>query len=132
MNIQSYIALILTANYWRFRRQEEDHETSAFWVKMLYGLLFPMWGGMGYHLLFQTVAALQPFRARAASGQAAWFLFLTVVGYWGLHRFMGVRPEIYTDYLTPEGYRMGNVYGLLLLAASAVGFSAAMLKLGKM
>ena len=132
MNVRSSIALILSAHYWRFRRQQEGHAISAFWVKMLFGLLLPMWGGVMYSILFQTVPALQPFRARAAAGQTALVFVLWLAGWWGLHRFLGVHPEVYTDHLTPEGHRRGNAYGLLLLAATVVGFGAALMVLGNM
>ena len=132
MNVRSSIVLILSANYWRFRRQREGHAISAYWVKMLFGLLLPMWGGVLYSLLFQTVAALQPFRARAAAGQTALIFVLWLAGWWGLHRFMSANPEVYTDHLTPEGHRLGNTSGMLLLAASVAGCGAVLMALGNL
>ena len=132
MNVRSYIALTLSANYWRFRRQREGHAISAFWVKTVFCILVPLWGGVVYSLLFQKVAALQPFRARAASGQTALVFVLWLAGWWGLHRFIGAHPEVYTDHLSPEGYRLGNVYGLLLLAVSLAVCGAILMALGNM
>ena len=91
-----------------------------------------MGGGVVYSLLFQTVSALHPFRAQAASGQTAVLGILLLTGWWGLHQFMAANPKVYTDYLLPEEYLVGNVHGFLLLAATVAVFGTVLISLGNM
>ena len=132
MIVKSYLKLILSASYWRYRRQREDHTISVFWVKSVFAFLFPVWGLLITSLLFQTVDVLQSFRERMAQVQAALFITLWLTGWWVIHRFIQVNPSIYTLELKPEMYRTGNVYGLLILAFSVGIFGYTLMTLGNM
>ena len=131
MSLRSVAVHLLSATYWRYRRQEESHLTSVFWVKMVFGLLAATWGMVAYRLFFHTVVALQPFQARTEAGVAALvFLFGLAAGY-GVHRFIRANPSIYLDHLAPEEYFQGNAYTVLLVASSVAGVSAIIMALGK-
>ena len=46
---------------------------------------------------------------------------------------MGANPEAYTDHLAPEGRRLGNIFGmLLLLLVTVAGFGVVLITLGEM
>ncbi|WP_345125205.1 hypothetical protein [Hymenobacter antarcticus] len=132
MTVKNYIELILSASYWRYRRQHEDHTISIFWVKLVFAFLFPMWGLLLTSLLFQKVDVMQSFREEMSQIQTAFFIILWLAGWWVLHRFIQANPSIYTLELEPENYRTGNIYAILLLTSSVGMFGYTLTTLGNM
>ena len=92
MTIKNYLALILSASYWRYRRQRESHAMSAFWVKMVFALLFPMWGITIISLFFQTIDALQPFREKVSHAQTALLAVLWLAGGLSIDLYKLIHP----------------------------------------
>ena len=133
MNLRAMAVHLLSATYWRYRRQREGNATSAFWVKMVFGLVGAMWGMVAHALLLHMVPALRPFQDRTALGQTVFivFLFWLAAGY-GVHRFMRANPSIYLDHLAPEEHFRGTVYTVLLLASSVGGVGAIIMALDKL
>ena len=131
MSLRSVAVHLLSATYWRYRRQNESHETSAFWVKAVFGLHGAMWGLVAYRLLFHAVAALQPVQVRTHAAVTALVLLFYLVAGYGVHRFMRANPVVYIDHLPPEEHFQGNVYLALFTALSGGGICAILMTLGK-
>ena len=109
---------MLSASYWRYRGQREDHSTSLFWAKLVLSFPFPMWGLIVASLLEQRVEWFQPLRTGLAHLLPVLVPGLWLVGWLLLHRFVQFNTFIYTEKLLPEAYRKGNIYALVFMAVS--------------
>lgn len=123
---------MLSASYWRVRRQRESHSVSVFWLGTVSGLLFPMWVMTLISIVFQKVDAFQPLRTEIARAQTFIWIASWLTGWWISYKFIQNNPAIFTEKLTPEAYRAGNVYAILLLACTVGVFGYTLLSLGKM
>ena len=130
--VKSYFALMLSATYWRYRRQKESHGLSIFWVAMVFGLLVMMWVMMLVGILFHKASFLQSYRTAASHIQLPLVFIFWVAGLWLTRKFIAESPSIYTEELTPEGYRAGNIYAVFFIAFNLGVFGYTLINLGNM
>lgn len=111
------LALMLSASYWRYRGQQEDHKTSLFWAKLVFSFSCPMWGLNVVRWLVQS-NHFQLLRSAMVHLLPVLIPGLWLAGWLLLDRFVRANSAIHTEKLSPEAYRQGNIYALLFMVVS--------------
>ena len=128
--MKNLFVLMLSASYWRFRKQQENHSESLFWAKLVVSMPLYMLTISSFRWLVQTSDYFQTLRAGLASSNPVLVPGLWLLGWLLLHRFIRVNNLIYTEKLLPEAYRNGNNYTYLFLATSSLTTVYTFLTLG--